>query len=559
MRKVFVFLLSIMFLISCDSNPRILKVDVGKGISSHVVAKVENGAGKTIRNEKSESSFVFYNLPSDCTIELIGYDGNGYVVEYASQKLGTTDGRIGIDLQPAGQLEIRFETGSFQKVDMIGLRAEDGTVIASSEASLPFFFVPNNGTRSLEIFFTTNGEEVGSVRSDIGFLLGESTVLDLGLLDLKKAVQAQLSYSYTQSAEVAVSYDVPEGFERITLEIKETGANAAALEVTEEITEDRTIILSGLTEGAGYIVSARLIDGGGLETIASDEMEMAYPVGLESVSLELDAARPEIGGDAAISVSRFPENATMMDDDAACLFSSSNPDIVDVDKDGRLHLKANGTAYITYHETNNNISSMMEINVALPEPVLQYTQNGERLDFTFSGIDNEDVLYTLEKECGENKTVLCENTGERTFSDNDVISGNTYTYTLTAALNGETRTSSVEISVENPGFIIEIPSFGDNKIEIISDRDPKEEIYCISTVSYTVSTQGGADVRWILNGYEVAEGISFSYSLKDYPDKSNITDEISVQELICIVETNGVRYSKTIRIKVNTYDIEVVL
>lgn len=559
MRKVFVFLLSIMFLISCDSNPRILTVDVVKGISSHVVAKVENSAGKTIRNEKADSSFVFYNLPSGCTIELTGYDGNGYIVEYARKTMESTEGKLSIVLEPAGKLEIRFETGPFQNVDMVGLRSEDGAIMAVDEASSPVFFVPHNGSRTLEVFFIAKDEEVGSVRSDVEFNLGGDTVLDLGLLDLKKAVQARLSYSYTQDAEVAVSYDVPDGFEKISLLINDTASNETGTMITKEITEDRTIILSGLDEGSGYIVSARLIDGEGLETIASDGIEITYPVRLESVRLDLDAARLEIGGDAAIRVTRIPDNATMMDDDAACLFSSSNPDIVDVDKDGRLHLKANGTAEITYKETNNNVSSMMEIKVALPEPVLQYTQNGERLDFTFSGIDNDDVLYTLEKECGGNKTVLCENTGERTFSDNDVISGNTYTYTLTAALNGETSTSSVETSVANPGFIIEVPSFGDNKIEIISDRDPKEEIYCISTVSYTVSTKGGADVRWILNGYEVAEGISFSYSLKDYPDKSNITDEISVQELICIVETNGVRYSKTIRIKVNTYDIEVVL
>ncbi len=561
MRKMFVFLLSIIFLISCDGEPKILTVSIVTDNCYQVAAVVKDSTGKTIRNEKRQSSsFIFYNLPEGCSAEFTGYDIDGMKVGYCNMALPMVHGKIEVELKLSGGLRLLYSLEDYQEVDTIEIHGDDGSFIGSASSADPVFSIPNSGNRNIEIVFISNGEEVGRKSKNVTFNLTEDTILDLGVCNFIKATRANLDFSITNEAEILVGYDVPDGFEKIHLEINPVSKNASAHSQHETIDqENRSFLLNGLEEGSEYHVYCYLSTSSGEKTAHFDEGVITSPIKLKEVSLVLEQEDLVIGSTAMVKAVRIPENAAMLDEEGDILFFSSDPSIAEISADGELTIKKSGKVEITYKETNNNISSTLFLDIPIKAPELAYEVKDGGLLLSFLDIDNEEVLCTLIRESGGKTDILLQDSSERSYLDKDIESGKTYSYTLTASYEDQKESTSISFCIEDPVFDIQIPTLDGYAIIIRTDYDQNSEIGCEEAVSFEIEDENAQQVEWILNGYKVAEGVSFSYSLKDYLDKSNITDEVSVQELICTTETNGVKYSKTIRIKVDTYDIEVVL
>lgn len=560
MGKMFVFLLSIIFLISCDGEPKILHVSIVTDNCYQVAAVVKDSTGKTIRNEKRQSSsFIFYNLPEGCSAEFTGYDTDGMIVGYCNMALPMVHGKIEVELKLSGGLRLLYSLEDYQEVDTIEIHGDDGSFIGSASSADPFFSIPNPGNRNIEIVFISNGEEVGRKSKNVTFNLTEDTILDLGVCNFIKATRANLDFSITNEAEILVGYDVPDGFEKIHLEINPVSKNASAHSQHETIDqENRSFLLHGLWEGSEYHVSCYLTTSSGEKTAHFDEGVITSPIKLKEVSLSIGQDDLVIGSTAMVKAARIPENATMLDDEEATLFFSSDPTIAEISAGGELTIKKSGKVEITYKETNNNISASIFLDIPIKEPELAYEMKADGLLLSFLGIDNDEVLCTLIRENGEKTDILLQNSSERSYLDKDFESGKTYTYTLTASYGDQKESTSISFSMDNPVFDIEIPTIDGYAIAIKSNYGQNSEIGCAEAVYFEI-VDDVQKADWILNGYPVASGYSFTYCLKDFMNESHIMDAVSVQDLICRIEINGIYYSKTICIKVNMEDIEVVL
>lgn len=560
MRKMFVFLLSIIFLISCDGEPKILTVSIVTDNCYQVTAVVKDSTGKTIRNEKRQSSsFIFYNLPEGCSAEFTGYDIDGMKVGYCNMALPIVHGEIEVELQLSGGLRLLYSLEDYQEVDTIEIYGDDGGFIDSASSADPVFSIPNSGNRNIEIVFISNGEEVGRKSKNVTFNLTEDTILDLGVCNFIKATRANLDFSVTNEAEILVGYDVPDGFEKIHLEINPVSKNASARNQHETIDqENRSFLLNGLEEGSEYHVYCYLSTSSGEKTAHFDEGVITSPIKLKEVSLVLEQEDLVIGSTAMVKAVRIPENATMLDEEGDTLFFSSDPSIAEISADGELTIKKSGKVEITYKETNNNISSTLFLDIPIKAPELAYEAEDGGLLLSFLGIDNDEVLCTLIRESGGKTDILLQDSSERSYLDNDIESGKTYTYTLSASYEDQKESTSISFSVDNPVFDIEIPTMDGYAIVIKSNYGQNSEIGCEEAVYFEIEDDV-QKVDWILNGYSVASGSSFTYCLKDFINESHIMDAVSVQDLICRIEINGIYYSKTICIKVNMEDIEVVL
>lgn len=561
MKKVFVFLSIIMLLISCDGEPKILSVYIAADNCDHISAIVKDKTGKTIREEESRSaSFIFYNLPDGCSAEFTGYDRNDMIIGYCDMALPLVHGKINVELRLSGNLRLTYALAEYQHVDTIEIYADDGSFIDSAPASSPVFSIPNNGNRNLEMVFISNGEEVGRKSKNVTFNLSEDTELDLGLCSFIRATKAELDFSVTNEAETLVSYDVPEGFTKIHLEIEPVSKNAAARTQHEVIDrKNGSFLLYNLEEGADYHIHSYLSTAGGEKTVHYDEGMITCPIKLKKVSLHLDQEDLAIGSQTMVKVERIPENATMLDDEEATLFFSSDPSIAEINAEGKLIIKKSGKVEITYKETNNNISSTIFLDIPIKAPELAYEMKDDGLMLSFLDIDNEQVLCTLIRESGGKTDTLLQDSFERSYLDKDIESGKTYTYTLTASYGEQKESTSISITVKDPVFDIEMPTMDGHAIVIRTNYEQNSTIGCADTVTFEIEDENAQQADWILNGYPVATGSSFAYCLKDHIKESHSMDAVSVQNLICRIEINGIYYSKTICIKVNMEDIEVVL
>ncbi len=562
MRKVFVFLLSIIFLIACDGEPKILTVSIVADNCDQVTAVVKDSNGKTIRNEKSRSSssFIFYNLPDGCSAEFTGYDSDEMIIGYCNMTLPMVHGEIEVVLQLSGSLQLIYSLENYQVVDTIEIYGDDGSFIDSASSDEPVFTIPNSGNRNLEIVFISNGEEVGRKSKNVTFNLTGDTVLDLGVCNFIKATKANLDFSITNEAEILVGYDVPDGFEKIHIEINPASKNTSSHIQHETIEqESRSFLLHNLEEGSEYYISCYLSTADGEKTAHFDEGAITCPVKLKEVSLTIDQDDLVIGSKAIVKAVRIPENATMLDEEGATLFFSSDPSIAEISADGELLIKKSGKVAITYKETNNSISSSIFLEIPIKEPELAYEVKDGGLLLSFLDIDNEEVLCTLSRQCGDKTDILLQDSSERSYLDKDIESGKTYSYTLTASYEDQKESTSISFCIEDPVFDIQIPTLDGYAIVIRTDYDQNSEIGCEEAVSFEIEDENAQQVEWILNGYPVASGSMFTYCLKDFIKESHIMDAVSVQNLICRIEINGIYYSKTICIKVNMEDIEVVL
>lgn len=87
------------------------------------------------------------------------------------------------------------------------------------------------------------------------------------------------------------------------------------------------------------------------------------PVGVQSVTLDVEDLTLDIGQTHQLKATVKPDNAT----DKSVSYSSDNPDIVTVTNDGLVETKTNGSAKVTVKTNDGNKTAI--VNVTVKEPI----------------------------------------------------------------------------------------------------------------------------------------------------------------------------------------------
>lgn len=436
------------------------------------------------------------------------------------------NGAVFYETQISGTQELQISTdiSCVEGADAYFTLASGGLVIARSE------------NFSLSIFSSQTTD------------LGAVTLISEEIKALENFI---LSYSGTSLDSIAYSFTVPdEDYASISVTYFD---NVAAYrfdlskEEIEEAAQDGTYsgLIESLKSDVQYTVTAVINYADGTQS-AQISKTISTPVLLTKVTInEIDPdSQPGDGGSFGLTFT--PSNAT----DWGGSWSSSNPDVISVDQNGGYQINSFGQAVITYQANNSNRIAQLTINISLLPPELTVTAAENSIELAWTASELTDTFELIRTVDGQRDESIMLEGSIRSYSDKDIVSGSSYTYTLLArdTESGLYAYSEESEAVEIPrtGIIISVDEA--EKLDVVmSGLDQNQIIGKDDEIPVLVEEiQGVVSYDWYINDDHVGTGTE--YMLSGSYDNYDLALDPAVQLLTLVVKTDtGQRYSGCIR------------
>lgn len=436
------------------------------------------------------------------------------------------NGAVFYETQISGTQELQISTdiSCVEGADAYFTLASGGLVIARSE------------NFSLSIFSSQTTD------------LGAVTLISEEIKALENFI---LSYSGTSLDSIAYSFTVPdEDYASISVTYFD---NVAAYrfdlskEEIEEAAQDGTYsgLIESLKSDVQYTVTAVINYADGTQS-AQISKTISTPVLLTKVTInEIDPdSQPGDGGSFGLTFT--PSNAT----DWGGSWSSSNPDVISVDQNGGYQINSFGQAVITYQANNSNRIAQLTINISLLPPELTVTAAENSIELAWTASELTDTFELIRTVDGQRDESIMLEGSIRSYSDKDIVSGSSYTYTLLArdTESGLYAYSEESEAVEIPrtGIIISVDEA--EKLDVVmSGLDQNQIIGKDDEIPVLVEEiQGVVSYDWYINDDHVGTGTE--YMLSGSYNNYDLALDPAVQLLTLVVKTDtGQRYSGCIR------------
>ena len=546
------------------SNPVILRADIIYG---------QNSVKYRTQTVLAEESIVFTDIPfGSYSVNLYAYNDfdAGSLAGSGSALLTVSDGgdnTAAVTLMPVSDEEY---TGTLSAAvswtDNSSFQADTLILFINGSAA---YEAQVSGKESIEIntdlscvenadaYFALSSGGLITARSEnfiLSIFSSQTTDLEAVTLiseEIKALENFTLSYSGTSLDSIAYSFSVPdEDYTSISVTYFDDVAAYRfdlSKEEIEEAAQDGTYsgLIESLKSDVQYTVTAVINYADGTQS-AQISKTISTPVPLTKVTInEIDPdSQPGDGGSFGLTFT--PSNAT----DWGGSWSSSNPDVISVDQSGGYQINSFGQAVITYQANNSNRIAQLTINISLLPPELTVTaaENSIELAWTASKLtDTFELIRTVDGQRDE--SIMLEGS-IRSYSDKDIVSGSSYTYTLLArdTESGLYAYSEESEAVEIPrtGIIISVDEA--EKLDVVmSGLDQNQIIGKDDEIPVLVEEiQGVVSYDWYINDDHVGTGTE--YMLSGSYDNYDLALDPAVQLLTLVVKTDtGQRYSGCIR------------
>ena len=546
------------------SNPVILRADIIYG---------QNSVKYRTQTVLAEESIVFTDIPfGSYSVNLYAYNDfdAGSLAGSGSASLTVSDGgdnTAAVTLMPVSDEEY---TGTLSAAvswtDNPSFQADTLTLFINGSAA---YEAQVSGKESIEIntdlscvenadayFALSSGGLITARSENFTLSIFSSQTTDLGAVtliseEIKALENFTLSYSGTSLDSIAYSFSVPdEDYTSISVTYFDDVAAYRfdlSKEEIEEAAQDGTYsgLIESLKSDVQYTVTAVINYADGTQS-AQISKTISTPVPLTKVTINEIDPDSQPGDEGSFGLTFTPSNAT----DWGGSWSSSNPDVISVDQNGGYQINSFGQAVITYQANNSNRIAQLTINISLLPPELTVTaaENSIELAWTASKLtDTFELIRTVDGQRDE--SIMLEGS-IRSYSDKDIVSGSSYTYTLLArdTESGLYAYSEESEAVEIPrtGIIISVDEA--EKLDVVmSGLDQNQIIGKDDEIPVLVEEiQGVVSYDWYINDDHVGTGTE--YMLSGSYNNYDLALDPAVQLLTLVVKTDtGQRYSGCIR------------
>lgn len=546
------------------SNPVILRADIIYG---------QNSVKYRTQTVLAEESIVFTDIPfGSYSVNLYAYNDfdAGSLAGSGSASLTVSDGgdnTAAVTLMPVSDEEY---TGTLSAAvswtDNPSFQADTLTLFINGSAA---YEAQVSGKESIEIntdlscvenadayFALSSGGLITARSENFTLSIFSSQTTDLGAVtliseEIKALENFTLSYSGTSLDSIAYSFSVPdEDYTSISVTYFDDVAAYRfdlSKEEIEEAAQDGTYsgLIESLKSDVQYTVTAVINYADGTQS-AQISKTISTPVPLTKVTINEIDPDSQPGDEGSFGLTFTPSNAT----DWGGSWSSSNPDVISVDQSGGYQINSFGQAVITYQANNSNRIAQLTINISLLPPELTVTaaENSIELAWTASKLtDTFELIRTVDGQRDE--SIMLEGS-IRSYSDKDIVSGSSYTYTLLArdTESGLYAYSEESEAVEIPrtGIIISVDEA--EKLDVVmSGLDQNQIIGKDDEIPVLVEEiQGVVSYDWYINDDHVGTGTE--YMLSGSYNNYDLALDPAVQLLTLVVKTDtGQRYSGCIR------------
>lgn len=546
------------------SNPVILRADIIYG---------QNSVKYRTQTVLAEESIVFTDIPfGSYSVNLYAYNDfdAGSLAGSGSASLTVSDGgdnTAAVTLMPVSDEEY---TGTLSAAvswtDNPSFQVDTLTLFINGSAA---YEAQVSGKESIEIntdlscvenadayFALSSGGLIIARSENFTLSIFSSQTTDLGAVtliseEIKALENFTLSYSGTSLDSIAYSFSVPdEDYTSISVTYFDDVAAYRfdlSKEEIEETAQNGTYsgLIESLKSDVLYTVTAAINYADGTQS-AQISKTISTPVPLTKVTINEIDPDSQPGDEGSFGLTFTPSNAT----DWGGSWSSSNPDVISVDQNGGYQINSFGQAVITYQANNSNRIARLTINISLLPPELTVTaaENSIELVWTASPLtDSFELIRTVDGQRDE--SIMLEGS-IRSYSDKDIVSGSSYTYTLLArdTESGLYAYSEESEAVEIPrtGIIISVDEA--EKLDVVmSGLDQNQIIGKDDEIPVLVEEiQGVVSYDWYINDDHVGTGTE--YMLSGSYDNYDLALDPAVQLLTLVVKTDtGQRYSGCIR------------
>lgn len=546
------------------SNPVILRADIIYG---------QNSVKYRTQTVLAEESIVFTDIPfGSYSVNLYAYNDfdAGSLAGSGSASLTVSDGgdnTAEVTLMPVSDEEY---TGTLSAAvswtDNPSFQADTLTLFINGSAA---YEAQVSGKESIEIntdlscvenadayFALSSGGLITARSENFTLSIFSSQTTDLGAVtliseEIKALENFTLSYSGTSLDSIAYSFSVPdEDYTSISVTYFDDVAAYRfdlSKEEIEEAAQDGTysVLIESLKSDVQYTVTAVINYADGTQS-AQISKTISTPVPLTKVTINEIDPDSQPGDEGIFGLTFTPSNAT----DWGGSWSSSNPDVISVDQNGGYQINSFGQTVITYQANNSNRIAQLTINISLLPPELTVTAAENSIELAWTASELTDTFELIRTVDGQRDEPIMLEGSIRSYSDKDIVSGSSYTYTLLArdTESGLYAYSEESEAVEIPrtGIIISVDEA--EKLDVVmSGLDQNQIIGKDDEIPVLVEEiQGVVSYDWYINDDHVETGTE--YTLSGSYDNYDLALDPAVQLLTLVVKTDtGQRYSGCIR------------
>lgn len=354
-----------------------------------------------------------------------------------------------------------------------------------------------------------------------------------------------LSFSTTAVGGIDYSFTVPDcDFSSVVIQYADSQA-VYWLEIPKD--GDYSGTVRNLASGADYHFEAwlKFADGSVSPSVSST---LSSPIALRSVSIRRPDGSLQPGDKGTFTLTYNPADAT----DLGGQWSSSNPSVIMIGQDGSFTVMGFGQSTIGYTANNGNRRASIAVNIALEAPVLAAEATQDSIELSWSASESSDRFELYRTVDGRQEQPIILDGGTRSYTDRDLESGSTYSYSLRAVnlLSGVYSWSNTTegMTIGNPVITIVIPGPRES-----IDIEVEGNLTTGSTIDIELSDITGLVSRqWLINGSAVTEeediARTFSYEI---PEESEFyLGGIRNQELTLVLgDSNGQKYSASLTVR----------
>lgn len=563
-------------------------------------AKNEIGSADFGNAEGTENSASFDNIPfGTYTVDVYGYSDASRlnVLSKGSAEVNVTSSgtnSVTVILTPiaqpsiddtnlTGTISITMSFADSMQISRIKLVNASGEIIATQEVednaktvefcqkipagldqALHFeFFL---GTQEKEEFIGRSVEEIyniysGQVAKSTQNTIDESDPYHQMFFPEARSLTKFEVPAPSKLNSLSAVFTVPDyAFDSIELSIGQNSSSEIKTFSYEELTSysgsDFTHEFTTLGDSTEYEVTARIKHTTGQYSPSIIRTQKtATP--LESISIIYDAdaiSNLSPNDEYQFTLKTNPVDAS----DFGGEWKVSNTAISSISKDGLLTITGVGETTVSYNAKNNSQSASVKISIRLERPVVSAirSDDGNSIVLTWNdcGIADSYEVYRSVNSIEEEAPIATLGTSVVTYTDSDLVAGNTYSYKViarhTASENYSESGWTSLISTEKPTIVIEQED-GRFDLDNIMAGIKQNQVFTtdrnLIIEVRDLSDQGVIKYEWYLNGFLVSEGRQVTIT-KDTAGL-NDTQHIAFQSLMLkVYDESGYTYSGSLNL-----------